>query len=118
MGGLHVIGTEMHESSRIDQQLFGRCGRQGDPGTFRQFMSLEDELLEMGLGKAKAGRLLAHQSFPSKKLARFATLFRTAQHKIETRHFRGRKMLLHQEKLRQEVQREMGQDPYLDTAGG
>jgi len=65
----------------------------------------------------KAGRLLTHQSLPSKKLTRFAVLFRTAQNKIEQRHFRGRKMLLHQEKLRQEVQREMGQDPYLDTAG-
>ena len=117
LGGLHVICTEVHESARIDRQLIGRCGRQGDPGTFRQFMSLEDELLELGLGKEKAGRLLAHQSLQSKKLARFATLFRTAQSKIETRHFRGRKMLLHQEKLRQEVQREMGQDPYLDTAG-
>lgn len=118
LGGLHVICTEVHESARIDRQLIGRCGRQGDPGTYRQFMSLEDELLELGLGKEKAGRLLAYQSLPSKKLARFASLFRSAQNKIEQRHFRGRKMLLHQEKNRQEVQREMGQDPYLDTAGG
>ena len=81
-------------------------------------MSLEDELLELGLGKARAGRLLIHQSLPSKTLARYAGLFKVAQSKIEARHFRGRKMLLHQEKLRQEVQREMGQDPYLDTAGG
>jgi len=117
LGGLHVICTEVHESARIDRQLIGRCGRQGDPGTFRQFMSLEDELLTLGLGKEKASRLLTHQSLPSKSLARFAVLFRTAQSKIELRHFRGRKMLLHQEKLRQEVQREMGQDPYLDTAG-
>ena len=118
LGGLHVICTEIHESARIDRQLIGRCGRQGDPGTFRQFMSLEDELLELGLGKARAGRLLIHQSLPSKTLARYAGLFKVAQSKIEARHFRGRKMLLHQEKLRQEVQREMGQDPYLDTAGG
>ena len=38
LGGLHVIGTEMHESSRIDQQLFGRCGRQGDPGTVQLYI--------------------------------------------------------------------------------
>ena len=117
LGGLHVICTEVHESARIDRQLIGRCGRQGDPGTFRQFMSLEDELLGLGLGHAKAGRLLVHQGLPSKRLSRFASMFRTAQAKIEQRHFRGRKMLLHQEKIRQEVQREMGQDPYLDTAG-
>jgi preprotein translocase subunit SecA len=117
LGGLHVICTEVHESARIDRQLIGRCGRQGDPGTYRQFMSLEDEILELGLGAEKANRLLAHQSQPAKMLARFANLFRTAQSNIETRHFKGRKMLLHQEKLRQEMQREMGQDPYLDTAG-
>jgi len=80
-------------------------------------MSLEDELLELGLGEERAARLLTHAALPPKQLARFASLFRTAQAKIEKRHFKGRKMLLYQEKLRQEVQREMGQDPYLDTAG-
>ena len=117
LGGLHVICTEVHESARIDRQLIGRCGRQGDPGTFRQFMSLEDEILELGLGKERASKLLVHVGQPSKTLARFASLFRQAQSKIERRHFKGRKMLLHQENLRQEMQREMGQDPYLDSAG-
>jgi preprotein translocase subunit SecA len=46
-GGLHVIATEMHEASRIDRQLFGRCGRQGDPGSFESVTSLEDELFQM-----------------------------------------------------------------------
>ena len=45
LGGLHVIATEMNESSRLDRQLFGRCGRQGDPGTTSAFFSLEDELM-------------------------------------------------------------------------
>jgi len=45
LGGLHVIATEPHESSRVDRQLFGRSGRQGDPGTCRLFASLEDELM-------------------------------------------------------------------------
>jgi preprotein translocase subunit SecA len=45
LGGLHVIATECHESDRIDRQLFGRSGRQGDPGSARAFASLEDELL-------------------------------------------------------------------------
>src|SRR5439155_6713072 len=48
-GGLHVLGTERHEALRIDRQLSGRSGRQGDPGTAQFFVSLEDELLE-GLG--------------------------------------------------------------------
>jgi len=43
-GGLHVIATERHEARRIDRQLFGRCGRQGDPGTYETFVSLEDEI--------------------------------------------------------------------------
>lgn len=45
-GGLHVIASEPHESRRIDRQLFGRCGRQGDPGSYEMFLSLEDELVE------------------------------------------------------------------------
>jgi preprotein translocase subunit SecA len=117
LGGLHVICTELHESARIDRQLIGRCGRQGDPGTFRQFMSLEDDLLDMGLGDKRAGKLRSYHDESSKTLARFAALFLTAQRRIERRHFHSRKMLLHQESQRQEMQREMGQDPYLDTAG-
>jgi preprotein translocase subunit SecA len=45
LGGLHVIGTERHESRRIDNQLRGRAGRQGDPGSTRFFLSLQDNLL-------------------------------------------------------------------------
>ena len=117
LGGLHVICTEVHESARIDRQLIGRCGRQGDPGTYRQFMSLEDEILAAGLGEMRAKKLLRFQTQSTKALARFAGLFRAAQAKIERRHFQARKMLLHHENLRQEMQLEMGQDPYLDTAG-
>ena len=45
LGGLHVIATERHEARRIDRQLFGRCGRQGDPGSYEAITSLEDELI-------------------------------------------------------------------------
>lgn len=51
LGGLHVIATERHEARRIDRQLFGRCGRQGDPGTCEAIVSLEDELIEGYVGK-------------------------------------------------------------------
>ena len=54
LGGLHVICTEMHDASRIDRQLIGRCGRQGDPGTFRQYLALDDDLLLAGLGPKKS----------------------------------------------------------------
>ena len=119
-GGLHVICSEVHDSARIDRQLIGRCGRQGDPGSYRQFVSLADEILESGIGESRAKKLqqqTAHSAMSSRSLARFASLFRTAQRNIEKRHYRGRKMLLHREKLRHEMQIEMGQDPYLDTAG-
>src|SRR5262249_124811 len=53
-GGLHVIATEIHSSARIDRQLVGRSGRQGDPGSYRFFLSLEDELLRCLLPKQLA----------------------------------------------------------------
>jgi len=56
-GGLHVIATERHESGRIDRQLFGRCGRQGDPGTYEAIVSFEDELVTVYGGRV--GRWLA-----------------------------------------------------------
>ena len=119
-GGLHVICTEVHDSARIDRQLIGRCGRQGDAGSYRQFLSLADEILETGIGEIRVKKIRqqsAHASVASRGLARYAKLFRTAQQVIEKRHYEGRKLLLHREKLRHEMQIEMGQDPYLDTAG-
>jgi preprotein translocase subunit SecA len=116
LGGLHVIVTEMHDSARIDRQLAGRCGRQGDPGTYRVYLSLEDELLE-GLGPEKARR---YKELGQEKPGRYdswAGLFRKAQRKTERRHFRDRKVLMYQEKERKKVQVRMGQDPYLDTPG-
>jgi preprotein translocase subunit SecA len=55
LGGLHVIGTERHESRRIDNQLRGRAGRQGDMGSTRFFLSLEDNLFRWGQGLAVVG---------------------------------------------------------------
>lgn len=116
-GGLHVICSELHESARIDRQLIGRCGRQGDPGSFRQFLSLEDDILDNGLGQKMAQRLRRNQRGSSAGLDRLAVLFQKAQATLQRNHFKSRKMLLYHESRRQEMQREMGQDPYLDTAG-
>jgi len=117
LGGLHVICTEMHDSSRIDRQLIGRCGRQGDPGTFRQYLSLDDDLLLAGLGPDKSRKLkdLGEQSLEN--FDRLGRLFRKAQRKVEHRHYRQRKTLMYFEKERKKMQRQMGQDPYLDTPG-
>ena len=117
LGGLHVICTELHEAQRIDRQLIGRCGRQGDPGTYRQFLALDDEILLLGLGPSKAEKLKRQGAQAQGPLRGFKPLFRKAQRRVERRHFRDRKILLYQEKERQKVQRQMGQDPYLDTPG-
>jgi preprotein translocase subunit SecA len=117
LGGLHVICTEMHDASRIDRQLIGRCGRQGDPGTFRQYLSLDDDLILAGLGPDKS---VKYKDLGKESTATFdhlARLFRKAQKKVERRHFRQRKALMYFEKERKKTQRQMGQDPYLDTPG-
>ena len=116
-GGLHVICSELHESARIDRQLIGRCGRQGDPGSFRQYLSLEDDILETGLKEGTVRRLRRNSNATPQQLARFAPMFHKAQSEIQRHHFSSRKTLLYHENQRQEMQREMGQDPYLDTAG-
>ena len=104
LGGLHVICTEMHESARIDRQLIGRCGRQGDPGTFRQYLSLDDELLRKAFG---------NKTFT--KHAVSTSIFFWAQRMVEKKNFRNRKVMLYYEKERKKMQQAMGQDPYLDA---
>jgi len=117
IGGLHVICTEMHDARRIDLQLIGRCGRQGDPGTYRQYLALDDDLLENGLGPKKAKRYEAIGEASNGDFDKFAGIFRRAQRKVERRHFRDRKALMYFEKERKKMQRQMGQDPHLDTPG-
>ena len=117
MGGLQVICTEMHDSGRIDWQLRGRCGRQGDPGTFRQYLALDDELLLSGLGPEKSRKYKTRGEPATDTFDGLAGLFRKAQKKVERRHFRQRRALMYFEKERKKMQRQMGQDPYLDTAG-
>jgi preprotein translocase subunit SecA len=113
-GGLHVIGTERHEAARIDRQLIGRAGRQGDPGSAQFMLSLEDQLLE-GLGVAKQreleelGRAGGNRDWDS-----FAPQFQIAQRRIEARHYRQRLDLMNYDKQRQEMLQDLGADPYVD----
>ena len=63
MGGLHVIGTERHEARRIDNQLRGRAGRQGDPGSSRFFVSLEDDIMRL-FGGEQVSKLMTAFKMP------------------------------------------------------
>jgi preprotein translocase subunit SecA len=112
-GGLHVIGTERHESRRIDRQLIGRTGRQGDPGTSQFYLSLEDELLE-GLSPARQEALKERGRRGHGNWDRFLPLFYLAQRRIERRHYISRVDLMVHEKQRQEVLKDIGADPYVD----
>lgn len=115
VGGMHVICTELHDAARIDRQLIGRCGRQGDRGSYRQYLSLDDDILKGGLGPKKADRMKEQGTQVEGAVDHYAGLFRKAQLKVEKKHFRDRMILLHHEKERKKMQREIGQDPYLDT---
>jgi preprotein translocase subunit SecA len=120
LGGMHVICTELHDAARIDRQLIGRCGRQGDNGSYRQYLSLDDDILKNGLGPVKSEKLRAlgnqlASTGAETKLDGYASLFKKAQRRVERKHFRDRMVLLHHEKERKKMQREIGQDPYLDT---
>jgi preprotein translocase subunit SecA len=115
LGGLHVICTELHDSARIDRQLIGRCGRQGDPGTVRQYMSLDDDVIRTGFGPATAEKMTTLGQTAGAQPQKYLGLLQRAQRKVERRHLRDRFVLLYHEKERKKMQREMGQDPYLDT---
>ena len=96
LGGLHIIGTERHESRRIDNQLRGRAGRQGDPGSSQFFISLDDDLMRI-FGGAKLGSLMQTLNLPkdipieSRAVSR---AIESAQKKVEGFNFDTRKHLL------------------------
>ena len=95
-GGLHIIGTERHESRRIDNQLRGRSGRQGDPGSSRFYLSLDDDLLRIFAGD-RLRNVMDRLKMPEGEPIEAAMVTRSiesAQRKVEGRNFDVRKQLL------------------------
>ena len=95
LGGLHVIGTERHESRRIDNQLRGRAGRQGDPGSSRFFLSLEDKLLRLFGGDQIVGMMqnIGFQDTTPIQSPLLNQSLESAQQKVEAYYFDTRKQL-------------------------
>ncbi|HEV3102681.1 MAG TPA: preprotein translocase subunit SecA [Candidatus Dormibacteraeota bacterium] len=92
VGGLHIIGTERHESRRIDNQLRGRAGRQGDPGSSKFFISLEDDLMKIfGPAADRIGRLMDSLEVEPIEHPWVARSIAGAQKKVEGMHFDARK---------------------------
>jgi preprotein translocase subunit SecA len=96
LGGLYVLGTERHESRRIDNQLRGRAGRQGDPGESRFYLSLEDDLMRL-FGSAATARIMDNAAYPDDMALEHKWVtsgIRRAQEAIEARNFEQRKNTL------------------------
>ncbi len=95
-GGLHIIGTERHESRRVDNQLRGRSGRQGDPGSSRFYLALDDQLLRIFSGD-RVSAIMERLKMPEGEAIEHAMVSRAienAQRKVEGRNFDIRKQLL------------------------
>jgi preprotein translocase subunit SecA len=109
MGGLHIIGTERHDARRIDNQLRGRAGRQGDPGSSRFYLSLEDDLMRIFAGEW-VSNLLARlgmkegEAIESRMVSRRIS---AAQKKVEERHFDARKHLLEYDEVMDHQRKEV-----------
>ncbi|MFS8812767.1 preprotein translocase subunit SecA [Synechococcus sp. R55.7] len=93
LGGLHVIGTERHESRRIDNQLRGRAGRQGDPGSSRFFLSLEDNLLKIFGGERVAKLMDTFRVEEDMPIELPSSILENAQRKVEVYYFDMRKQV-------------------------
>jgi preprotein translocase subunit SecA len=108
-GGLHIIGSERHESRRIDNQLRGRSGRQGDPGSSRFFLSFEDPLLKIFAGE-RLQSIMRSLKIPEGEAieARMVTRsIENAQRKVEARNFDIRKQLLEYDDVANEQRKEI-----------
>ncbi|MCA9189709.1 MAG: SEC-C domain-containing protein, partial [Planctomycetales bacterium] len=104
LGGLHVIGTERHEARRIDLQLRGRCGRQGDPGSSRFYLSLRDDLMRIFAGQwvEKAFKTMGMAEGEAIESPMVPRQIESAQKRVEERHFEARKNLLEYDEVMDE----------------
>jgi preprotein translocase subunit SecA len=94
-GGLHVIATERHEAHRIDRQLFGRCGRQGDPGSYEAIVSLQDELVQVYLPVRLQRLLKIDNDGKDSRIGKWSRrLIKLAQHRAQRQHKQIRRDLL------------------------
>jgi len=96
MGGLHIIGSERHESRRIDRQLRGRAGRQGDPGASQFFLSLEDDLMRL-FGSERIAKIMDRLGAQEGEVLTHSLITRSiekAQQRVELQNFQQRKRLL------------------------
>jgi preprotein translocase subunit SecA len=96
VGGLHIVGSERHESRRIDRQLRGRAGRQGDPGASQFFLSLEDDLMRL-FGSERIAKLMDRLGAQEGEVLTHALITRSieqAQKRVELQNFQQRKRLL------------------------
>jgi preprotein translocase subunit SecA len=96
MGGLHIVGSERHESRRIDRQLRGRAGRQGDPGASQFFLSLEDDLMRL-FGSDRIAKLMDRMGAQEGEVLTHPLITRSieqAQKRVELQNFQSRKKLL------------------------
>jgi len=108
-GGLHIIGTERHESRRVDNQLRGRSGRQGDPGSSRFYLSLEDPLLRIFAGD-RINRIMVMLKMPEGEAIEHSMVSRSiesAQTKVEARNFDIRKQLLEYDDVANDQRKEI-----------
>jgi preprotein translocase subunit SecA len=106
-GGLHIVGTERHESRRVDNQLRGRAGRQGDPGSSRFFLALEDPLLRI-FASDRVGAIMERLKMPEGEPIEHPWVTRAienAQRKVEARNFDIRKQLLEYDDVANEQRR-------------
>lgn len=114
-GGLHVIATEMHTSARIDRQLIGRAARQGDPGTYQFFLSLEDELLRVLSATERAAiKASGKPDAQGEVSSSWRKKFEKTQANLERLYTKQRKQQLEHEKQRATRYHKLRLDPFIE----
>jgi preprotein translocase subunit SecA len=118
-GGLHVIGTERHEARRVDNQLRGRSGRQGDPGSSQFFLSLEDDLMRL-FGSERISRIMERLGLPDDQPIEHSLITKsieTAQKQVEAQNFSIRKHVLEYDDVMNKQREVIYKERYRVLAG-